>query len=338
MNRTRFFTILLGVTLVCSAALAQPNGPIPPLAPNLPGSETRLLPANVDVWACDWAPDGKALVFCGKIQGEDGSKMRIWHWPLDPIIDPSPLPIRDAFIDSSPRWSPDGSRLLTTRRSYGKTGAGTASAIWVREIPGGNPRQISLGPEDRDPFWSPDGARIVFSRGQGPYRGQLIILNTANGSSRVAAGQENELLGAPYWVKNGRIYFVKMTPAPREVEVNGQNYKVMEFGRAGIWSLSPEDGATQPVVVDDYDNRQPALSPDGTKLAFVSSRVVASDGNGKFDRGSLFIKNMATGEVYYITSKVGLNGGSLSWSPDSKRISFFTFRSIRPAVWIITLP
>jgi Tol biopolymer transport system component len=82
----------------------------------------------------------------------------------------------------------------------------------------------------------------------------------------------------------------------------------------------------------------PVLSPDGQKLAFVSNRIPTKEGNGKFDRGSLFIKKMNNGDIYYITNKVGLNGGSLSWSPDGKKLAFFSFRSIRPSIWVINLP
>ena len=336
--------------LIGSVALAAgPNGTddnkqtpvclITPLAPNLAGLETRLLPANYDVWSCDWSPDSKAMVFAGKIQGEDATKMRIWYWAQDPVSDPVPLTASEELIDSMPRWSPDGTKVVMTRRSYNKSGStSVTSTIWLKELDGGSGKRLTNGPEDRDPSWSTDATQVVFGRGKGPYQAQLVIVNLADNSAKVLAGRDGELLNSPFWGKDGKVYFTKLTPSPKNVIVANQTYQVMDFGRGGIWAINPRDGKTEAVVVDEYDNRQPALSPDGAKLAFVSNRVPTKEGNGKFDRGSLFVKNLASGEIFYVTSKVGLNGGSLSWSPDGKRLAFFTFRSIRPAVWVINLP
>jgi Tol biopolymer transport system component len=265
--------------------------------------------------------------------------MRIWYWSLDPANDPVPLTNTDQFIDFSPRWSSDGTKIVMSRRSFGKSNnVNMSAAIWLKELPGGAGKQLSLGSEDRDPFWSPDGTQMVFSRGHGPYRGELFIINIASGDTKSLTGQEGELLTSPWWGKDGNIYYTKLSPAPKSVTVSGQNYQVMDFGRGSIWSINPTSNSINPVISDDYDNRLPALSPDGQKLAFVSNRIPTKEGNGKFDRGSLFIKKMNTGEMYYLTNKVGLIGGSLSWSPDGKKLAFFTFRSIRPAIWVINIP
>lgn len=314
-----------------------PVSTTPPLK-NLAGTETRLLSSDYDIWSCDWAPDGRKLVFAGKLQGEDATKMRIWLWSIDPVSEPVPLTNTEELVDFSPRWSSDGTKIVMTRRSYKKGGTSVNSSVWLKEILSGAGKQITTGPGDRDPFWSPDGGQVVFSRGQGPYGSQLVMVNLVDDSTKILAGQEGDLLNSPCWGADGKIYFVKFCPAPKTVRVSGQDYQVMDFGRGSIWMVNPVDNSTNAVVSDEFDNRLPALSPDGTKLAFVSNRSPAKEGNGKFDRGSLFVKNLLNGEIDYVTNKVGLNGGSLSWSPDGKRLAFFTFRSIRPAVWVINLP
>lgn len=323
-----------------SESTTQPVYSVLPLVSNLPGTETQLLPKNYDIWSCDWSPDSKALVFAGKMQGEDSTKMRIWYWALDPIADPAPLTNTDQMIDFSPRWSPDGTKIVMSRRIFPIKSGSTniTSSIWLKELPSGAGKQLSIGTEDRDPFWSPDGTQIVFSRGKGPYNGQLYILNVKDNSIKFLAGEEGELLMSPCWGKDGTIYYTRLTPSPKTVTVSGQTYQVMDFGKGGIWSINPITNSARAIINDEYDNRLPSLSPDGSKLAFVSNRIPTKDGNGKFDRGSLFIKKLRTNETNYITNKVGLNGGSLSWSPDGKKLAFFTFRSIRPAIWVINIP
>jgi Tol biopolymer transport system component len=309
-------------------------------SPSLAGTETKLLPEKYDVCSFDWAPNGKALVFEGKIQGEDATKMRIWYWSLDPTLEPTALTNTDQLIDSSPRWSTDSAKIVMIRRSYKKTSRSNLTAtLWTKEIEGGAGKQITSGPEDRDPFWSPDGAQIVFSRGQGPYKSQLAIVNAnGDGSVRILGGQDGEMFTAPWWGKDGRIYFTKQTLATKNVTVSGQTYQVTEPGKGSIWMVNPEDGSMTVVIENEYDNRTPALSPDGTKLAFVSDRILSKDTENKFDRGNLYIKDLKTGAIFFVTNKVALRGGYLSFSPDGKKLAFLTFRSIHPAVWVINLP
>jgi Tol biopolymer transport system component len=327
---------ILGVTSVVAPVRADSPPTCPPFpAVEVAGTETRLLPANYDVWAFEWSPDGKTAVFSGKIQGEVSTRMRIWLWPLEPTSNPVVFTNTETLTDYSPRWSPDGRRLAMARVSQRKAGA--LSNLWLKEVADGTGRQLTSGGQDREPFWSPDGTRIVFCRGRGPYQSQLLIYNLASGAVETLRDQEGEIVNSPWWGRNGMIYFSRLTPFSKNVTVSGKVYQVKEFGKGSIWAVNPADQTLEPVVVDEYDNRIPALSPDGNKLAFVSDRFQGKDGNGKYDRGSLYIKDLVTGEIRFITNKVGLNGGSLSWSPDGRCLAFFTFRSIRPSVWVINL-
>jgi Tol biopolymer transport system component len=332
--------ILMGViilTIVTPSVLAVSTAPTVTPVPVVPlaGTEMRLLPANYDVWACDWAPSGKAMVFAGKMQGELATKMRIWLWRLGPTADPAPFTNTENLTDFAPRWSPDGKQLVMLRVTYGRTSP--MSGLWLKELPSGNGRQLTSSNQDRDPFWSPDGTRIVFVRADGPYQSQLMTVNVTDGSTAVLHSGPREILYSPWWGVNGKIYFAKLSPYQKDVTLNDQIYQVVEFGKGSIWAFDPQTQSLEAVVEDVYDNRLPALSPDGARLAYVSDRSATQDGNGKFDRGSLYIRNLATGETRFVTNKVGLNGGSLSWSPDGKKLAFFTFRSIRPAVWVIDL-
>jgi dipeptidyl aminopeptidase/acylaminoacyl peptidase len=59
---------------------------------------------------------------------------------------------------SSPRWSPDGTRLL-----YLSDAPDGSTQIFVRDVNGGRVRQLTTGGQAPDfPAWSPDGARIAY--------------------------------------------------------------------------------------------------------------------------------------------------------------------------------
>jgi len=76
----------------------------------------------------------------------------------------------DPGQDRSPKWSPDGSRIVFDSDRTGN------NDIWVMDADGGNPTQLTIDSEDDyAPAWSHDGTRIVF----GSNRGQLqpIIMN-----------------------------------------------------------------------------------------------------------------------------------------------------------------
>ncbi len=335
MKKSTFLSLSLFLLVSSSLVWAEANSASSVAVSQLMGSETCLLPTNYDIWSCDWAPDGKALIFAGKIKGEDSTKIKIWQCSLNPATEPTMLTNTDYLFDYSPRWSTDGTRVVMSRRTYGKDKL--SSSIWMKEVASGEGKQLTNGPVDQDPFWSPKGGQIVFSRMPNPYKGSLVIANL-QGEQTVLAEKDGELLQSPWWGSNGLIYFTKFNPQSKNVAVAGQKYQVMQFGKGSIWAIDPEKKQQVPVVNDEYDNRLPALSPDGTRLAFVSNRQSCKDGHGKYDRGSLYIKNLTNNEVTFITNKVGLNGGSLSWAPDGKRLAFFTFRSIRPAIWVINIP
>jgi len=86
----------------------------------------------------------------------------------------------DAGLQSEPTWSPDG-RFI----AYSSDRGGN-SDIWVRQVGGGNPVQITNSPaHDWQPDWSPDGDNIVFrSERDG---GGLFVVPVLGGHERKIA-------------------------------------------------------------------------------------------------------------------------------------------------------
>lgn len=124
--------------------------------------------------------------------------------PITPVRSLTRLTFDDG-LQSHPTWSPDG-RFL----AYNSDKGGTTN-IWVQQISGGDPIQVTKGPGPNwQPDWSPDG-RFIAYRSEAGAQGIFVI------PALGGAGQERMI--APYgydprWSPDGsRVLFQSGPPA-----------------------------------------------------------------------------------------------------------------------------
>jgi Tol biopolymer transport system component len=116
-----------------------------------------LTPPGLRCGEPDWSPDGLNLSFTAA--GLAGSRA-IWRLST---VDTVAIQITVAVgQDRSPRWSPDGSRILFASNRLGRWG------IWTVDRTGEGASLVLLaqdvaGAELRHPAWSPDGTAVVVS-------------------------------------------------------------------------------------------------------------------------------------------------------------------------------
>jgi TolB protein len=142
----------------------------------------------------------------------------------------------DPSIDTSPSFSPDGTRIAFNSDRSG------SPHIYIMGADGSNPRRISYGGgRYTTPVWSPTGEFIAFTKQVG---GQFHI-----GVMR-ADGSDERLLTTSYldegptWAPNGRVLmFSRETPggAPRlwSVDITGRVVQPAPYPNAGsdpAWS------------------------------------------------------------------------------------------------------
>src|SRR2546422_10076205 len=76
-----------------------------------------------------------------------------------------PFSVRDMIAMerlASPQPSPDGGRVVFTRRVYDAEANKNFTNLWIVPIDGGEPRRLtSAPPPDTAPPWSPDGRAIA---------------------------------------------------------------------------------------------------------------------------------------------------------------------------------
>ena len=80
-----------------------------------------------------------------------------------------------------------------------------------------------------------------------------------------------------------------------------------------IWTVDTASGAHRPLVTGNGAHMSPRWSPDGSKLAYLST---SEDG-----RAQLFVRWMDSGATVRITNLPN-TPGSLSWSPNGRQIAF----------------
>lgn len=311
-----------------------------PFAAAKPQEPVCLLPEEYDVWGCDWGKNGR-IVFSGKLEGEEAEKTRLWL--CRPGTDSEPLHWTGtgSLMDFSPRWSPQGDGVVMVRRSpESVTGEGTASSIWWKAYPSGEGRRLTSGPWDRDPAWSPQGESVVFVRGDGPFFSSLAVIPKEGGEATQLTSFKEGFITAPVWA-GARIYFTRLELEPVEIslpsaESSGDaRFRSYKIGKGGIWYLDLATGEEKPLIVDEHDNRYSAVSPNGRYLAFVSTGGITLDKRKPHrDRAGLFVFDLETGRRHLVAEGVNSNGAAPVWSPDGKKLVFFSFRRKRPAMWM----
>jgi gamma-glutamyltranspeptidase len=208
-----------------------------------------------------------------------------------------------------PAWSPDGRHLAFS----------FLDQIWIGDKDGANARPLSpqSAGTERHPAWSPDGKSIAFSEAAGG--GFAIVVIGADGGAKQKIGVDREARW-PAWTRDGRLLFSQRQDAGWRL------YSVALDGRAPV-PLFPD--------ADEDDERQPAISPDGKRIAFVSDRE--SD-DGDVD---LWMADMAAepGGRVRRTRLARIRGdeASPSWAPDGLRIAFAAVRDGAPGVWVTTV-
>ena len=312
--------------LACLFLLA---GALPVAAVQAP---VRLFDKGYDFWDCDWSPDGSVLALAGKSHYQPADKARIWLYSAG-ADKPAPWTNTDAYCDDWPRWSPDGRTIALVRKELT---AGRRSCIWLKDVATGAGRRLTLGPDDRQPSWSPDGKNLVFRRGLSPQQSVLAVLDLANNriaNLPVAPG----LLGEPFWGEDSRIYYTRYTLGRQQTQAAGKTYNVQVIAAGRIWSYQPSSGQDGPAFSEQFDQRMPALSPNGKWLAFYGQRQGSSVPSAIPDPANwaLFIRDQASGALTEAAVNIGLTGGPPSWTRDSRKVNFLLYynRMESPSLW-----
>ena len=243
------------------------------------------------------SPDGRWIAYTVTTQDleADESSSRIW---MVPAAGGDPIPLSaEGESSSSPRWSPDGKYLgFLSSRNEGKT------QLWTLFREGGEAVQRTDTAQKVAAFeWSPDGKTI------------LLLMQDPKPEELEAKQAEEK--GEPYEAK---------TPPPWVV--TRQQFKMDYVGyldnrRTHLYGFDLATEEIKQITSGDFDDSEPAWSPDGTRVAFVSNRTDNPDDNYNTDIWVVAADNDNLGaKPHQITSNPGPDRAP-SWSRDGRRIA-----------------
>jgi len=203
--------------------------------------------------------------------------------------------------DSQPVWSPGGSKIafVSSRDDPAEYD------VFVMNVDGSNPINLTSGEGGRNPIWSADSTQIAFERGSGNGVGSDIWLMDANGSNQEKIYGDGTQRNIPAsWSPDGsQIAFLRSTGDPKPL------YETF-FALA---RMNPDGSERTSLNYGDVDIGKPDWSPDGQSIVFEVYGAIAR-------------MDIASSEIEWLNREN--NNESPRWSPDGQKIVFVHDRHI----------
>jgi Tol biopolymer transport system component len=254
-----------------------------------------------------WAPGGEALVASDRLK--DAFALRLYRLPVSDGTEQPVTEGPDAAQDVSPAFSPDGQWLAYLRWENGAT-----YELWVVPQPGGRPKLLVTSPVPITTFaWKPDSRTIVYGGGA-ISTGELRQVTT-DGRRGLAPfaleGASDQIVIAP---TGARLAYVLQN-------LDANIWRLPLLGDRQKNSAPPEK-----LFASVREEMDPAFSPDGKSIAFVSNRS---------GRWNLWIGN-ADGTGLRELAAQSLLPFHPAWSPDSREIAFDSVAFGKGEIWLIS--
>jgi Tol biopolymer transport system component/DNA-binding winged helix-turn-helix (wHTH) protein len=256
-----------------------------------------------------WSPDGKQIAFLSS--SDTGLGLYVAS------LVPSPS-VRKVYVPSETKcwengalsWSPDGKSFVLVDHIGGQA----SSSIYLIDVETLRAQSLTTPPPgwegDINPVFSPDGKKIAFLRETESWHADLYWTSAVGGAVHQIT-QDGKMIDGIAWSSDNRSIVFSSNRA----------------GQPALWKVPLEGGAPQRVPVGTEDATQPAISPNGSDLAFVQGsaisgiqRIFVSTGDPR-----------ETKESQIVSSTAEDSGPSIS--PDGSQFAFQSWRSGSRQIW-----
>lgn len=245
-----------------------------------------------------WSPDSKTVVYQYTDMQDTYQKNGLWEIPADGSAEPKHI---FSGLAEHPKFSPDGKYIVFD--------ADTGNSIKMISAMGGEAMRILpdsvLIQNGGLPCWSPDGSQIAFIERKDF---SLCTYNLQTGELRSLFREQGKLPLPGGWWPDGKSILVsnmdrqsrKCTMLRINADGDGKTilsghldnfyrymalspdgsmlvYAVMEGKYLGLYVMPSEGGKSIPLAKSKGHNEGAIWSPDGTKIAFTSTRTGSFD-------------------------------------------------------------
>ncbi len=353
-----------------------------------------------------WTADGTAVLYRSMQDGWDLTDTRLYTVPLEGGL-PAPLPMP---VSGGGDLSPDGKHVVyspLTRdfRTWKRYQGGWAQDLYTYEIASGALRPVSHSPRtERDPMWI--GAAICFASDRDGTL-NLYAFDTKGGETQQLTHETVWDVRWPSKGQAGEIVYeldgelnvfdtrsrktrhlsilvpndgVAMRPSREDVAdqiesvgLSPKGERVLVAAHGEIFTVPHKKGDVRNLTrTSGVHEREPAWSPDGKQVAFLSDEsgeeelyLVAQDGSGERQAltsgggtrrygprwspdgghiafsdkdGRLWALSVASKALFEVAHDRGGNVGDYAWSCDGGQLAFsLGEESGQRALWIYTL-
>jgi dipeptidyl aminopeptidase/acylaminoacyl peptidase len=266
-----------------------------------------------DVSQPELSPDGQWVAYAvrTRILKDDKNEQRLW---MVSTSGGDSIPLTAEGVTSShPRWSPDGKFLaFLSARNAGK------NQVWLLDRRGGEAERLTETAQGVDDFeWSPNSSRL------------LLILRDPKPEDLEAAKDKDKDKEKP----------APKPKTPPPFVVDRLHFKQDTVGyldrrRTHLYVFDVVSKKATQVTSGDFDDSEPAWSPDGKSLAFTSNRSTPDpDRNYNSDIWVVAADNTDKGaHLTQVTTNPGPDR-SPAWSPDGKWIAFVTQTDVKAMIY-----
>lgn len=279
------------------------------------GTPLRLTTNPAREWNPAWSPDSRYLAFIRESQRSERNGVYLipaLSGPERKLAEVARFESHLLIYGCGLSWSPDGKSLAVADRSSEAEPFG----LFLLSVETGDKQRLTSPPAgysgDYGPAFSRDGKRLAFARNAGG-SSDLYVMSLSGGEPQRLTFSSSYIFGLTWTADGSEIVFSTM----------GQS-----LDSANLWRIPAAGGTPERMEAVGQRAINPVASRQGNRLAFVQ---VLSDLNIWRRR----IPEATTGKAAparLISSTY--SDGSPQYSPDGKRIVFYSGRSGAPQIWV----
>ena len=296
MRRTIAIVALLTTAAPATAQVQPTAAPVDAPSRTFTGADLFGLSIAADPQI---SPDGRQIVYVRRSGDIMTDRIQGSLWLID-VASGRQTPF--AASGSSPRWSPDGTRVAYVAPD------GERSQLFVRWVAGGESTRVTALPGDPHALaWSPDGRRIAY---------------VAN-----VAGEPTTLGKAP--AKPAGAKWAEPLEVIDRVTYRNDGAGYRKPGYDHLFVVAADGGAAQQLTYGRFDDDGPlSWSADGRRIVFAAMR--GKDAERNVMNSDIYAVDIASGALTQLTDRDGPDA-TPRWSPDGTRLAWTGFDDKRRA-------